>query len=275
MTFLPVNDDHAVANCQFAVGLSRSLSGGTIQALLAAHPGWMQTMPAIASGTADDMVADAITPLKPPRSKNALLSAFMRPDGSATWALRIFCNQIDLACTRYTRWDPTWDVAKSVMAQVLSVVSKAEKDVRVSSVALKVVDHFLAREGYSLDELFKSDSWLVSKVFGVGDYWHSHLGWFEREGADRILNQVDFDAQERVATVTDGQPDTRINIAFTHTLQHRFSSESQDSASDLTPEANQMSAVERSMIMLHNRNKAMLLDVLQPKMAARIGLRIS
>jgi uncharacterized protein (TIGR04255 family) len=271
MSFEPINSDHAIQSCQFGFALSRAVKHTTLQSIFEAHPHWMQLLPAISMGNASEFEAEAVTPLSPTRSKQGLLSAYLQPNGSADWQFRIFHNQVDVICSRYTRWDHVWSQAKQLFGYALGGIQKNEKDLRVVSVGLRVVDHFSTGESYNLSELFKPNDLLPKSVYGSKRMWHCHLGWFDDPAESSNLSHINFDALHQTIVSGPGDEMERTIIQIVHTLQYRLTADASDVTEWLVT-ADVIRKIERAMSDHHASNKSLLRALLHKSMADRIGL---
>jgi uncharacterized protein (TIGR04255 family) len=272
MAFEPINDDHSVDVCQFAVGLTASITTQTIAALQRHHPLWMNDLPAESLVSLDDFSGEAITVLRPPRTQQAYMAAFLKPDGSPLWALRVYANQIDLTCSRYTRWVPTWGLAQAVLSRVLGVIAEhGPPGLKIAAAGHRIIDQFATQPGYRLDELFERESVLPPYVFDVGDHWHCHTGWFEDAERRRDLLNLSFNVTNQAIISSMDKREHRLILSVAYSIQHRFVVEAEQDTSG-APELTDSAQVNEWMNTFHEANKRFLGRLLKPDMSEAIGL---
>ncbi|WP_157505485.1 hypothetical protein [Geminicoccus roseus] len=267
MAFVPLNDDHAVASCDFALALSRPLPRSAISELQSLAASLAAELPASAMVQPSD-VDDAIVPIISNGAPGIEL-AYLRPDGSPVWALRLINNEIFVSCTRYTRWEKSWDQARSYLWQALAKLALIKFEAAVAVIALRVVDRFSSNEDTAkIDDLFQRHSWLPDPIFAGGPLWHNHSGWYSDHDSGPTLNNLNLTAQR----VQDGQGPARIVIDIVHRLQLRLRSSeilSQDSIQSI------QAVIDQHMNDLHLNNKVVLHGLLQPVVLDRIGLKVT
>ncbi len=258
MPFEPVNEDHAVALCEFAVGFDGPLSSQSITDIAAQHDQWRELLPASAVGPAD--ATQAIVPVLQGASRKGVTFATLRADGSHVWALECAFNEVRVSCTRYTRWQRSWEVARQLLKDVVPIISKQQPDRRIGVVALYVVDHFVSPDqDYRVEDVLQRNKWIPDQIFGLGRIWHSNNGWFESHNAGDVLHLLNT----RVSRES-GQ----LDLSIVHHLQLRISA---GQFVDVNSDA-WVDLVSAAMNDLHQSNKRVLGEHLHPDLSRRIRL---
>jgi hypothetical protein len=268
MTFKPANDDHAVVDCQFALGFDRPLTVAEMSRIHDARPQWTDRLPAQA--IVDLEPGEIVGRLPPGTPRKALTYSIMRPDGSFVWSLRCTPTDLVVLCSQYTRWGPTWRTAFDLLSRVIGSIIGHENAAdsvkpprRFRSAALYVEDRFSSFDGGGrTNSVLKSNEWIGDRLGASSELWHCNAGWFQNHESTPCLNQLN------VAV-------TREDEAKAHHLQISHSQELHllaDGAAALTIDEQALCAVDRWMNVLHQSNKSLLTDLLTSEMAGTIKL---
>lgn len=260
MTFVPINEDHAVAACSFAIGLDTSFNAAALNHILSQSDTWSDLLPARA--VVDMEPEESIVPLMPGVSSKAVHFANLRPDGSQVWFMRCGFNEVLVGATRYTRWQKTWDVAKSLIARVATQATDvfAQREVHVATVALQVVDKFYSDGPAAIGSALCRSEWVGDRFFSANSrYWHSHTGWFDEHATGEVLSHLNC------GVAREGERDV---LTLTHAQQFRLKEGSLVSLSG----EKMISRVDEIMTKLHVNNKAVVKAQLSADLSKRIGL---
>lgn len=113
--------------------------------------------------------------------------------------------------------------------------------------------------------LFRDNSaYLSASSFRHGPWWHCHTGWFEPLGkTGRILHQI---------RVNSARVDEVPTATIDHSAQCRLRTPRQTVKSVFQKPTGDSLGVEAVLNTLHDRNKGILVDMLLPSMAQKIGL---
>ena len=265
--FAPINEDHAIEAVTFAVSMDQPLNGKTIETVKKSHDKWREDLPAIQLSQYFEVELAPQGPIQRPAG-NAVVFAFLRPDGRPAWVFRFSGAEIAVECWRYTRFERIWSAAHGYLRAGLDIVRSAEPDRTVPLIAMQVVDKFRAEvEPYKLSNLFKPNKHLADVVFKVSPVWHNHVGWFQPLAGTNSLQRINFDARrEGPEEDVMSRP---VFIAITHLQQIRYGTPISivDFDADLDD-----ADLNNGIRAMHEANKAVMTDVLTDEMSARIGL---
>lgn len=256
MDFVPCNEDHAIQTVTFALTLSRSVTVEDVQALVDMHDRVRSDLPALSF---------------PNQFEPSVELAYRRPDGSATWALRLAGNEVGVECSRYTRWDKVWGMARGYLRLAIEACSNSDPETAYAFPALKVVDRFRALSvPYKLDTLLVRDPLIPAMAFESGAAWHSNVGWFAPLENLRVLNHLNLSGRTDAEHDRETDQIERVaSVVIDHTQRAQVSLF--DAASALGNDG--AGALEDAMQQLHDGNKAILGRILAAKVRERIGLR--
>lgn len=248
MEFEPLNDDHSIEEVMFACHLSRRLGASDFRGVATAFEKVRSELPAI------NLDADSA------------VFAYLRPDGSATWAASLHEGVIAVTCTRYTRWQKVWSTAQTYLTMGLEAVAEPEK-AKIAALVLSVSDRFRGQPNSNpqIGGLLQINDYVMPAAFSVDGLWHSHVGWFDpnyQMGA--ALNQLNVDR------VTEDAGNLRIPaLVVRHVQQIRLDHPLPSAASLLNGNPLSLSS---AMEYMHGKNKKILSDLLVPEMQTRITL---
>lgn len=268
MTFRPINDEHAVGLCVFAIGFNRSFAASTINAVGEIDHSWTAKLPATTVMNVTEF-DDAILPVAPAKSKQGRAYAILRPDGTTVWQLRIFNNQIEVLCSRYTRWKPTLVQVTEFLKLIFpAVLSGQEKDLRVFNFGLRVVDQFFGPVRYSLEDLIVRGCHLPSVVFDAGSRWQNQTDWSESFDTHTLVESLTTTSQLVKLSKPGEKPTESTTVILDHNLDWRHNDISNLPVFDL--EITEL--FTRVMQSLHERNKKLLQGLLSDEIQNRIAL---
>jgi uncharacterized protein (TIGR04255 family) len=194
-------------------------------------------------------------------------SAFtLRKGGTATapdWIVRIEPALITVHCFSYSRWDHVWGEARTYIQRLLLQPEGASD--RLVTVGLRYIDQFnwIGRiEQFESVKLLRPNKHLAS--FSNGPRWHCHTGWFDENVVPEVLNQLNINSVVPAA----GEPQVPM-ISIEHVQLIRSQPKS-----NLGPylQATGSSALDELIARLHDSNKVVMLELLQPDIAKRINL---
>lgn len=267
--FKPANDDHAVVSVAFVLTLNKRLPTRVLARLSSpeerASLPWLQGLPAFLQ--TNDLVVATVEGDRLAASQSPVVQfAFLRPNGQATWSLRIGGTEISVEASQYTRWARIAASAKEYLKGAMSYLARGASDLAATAVSLNVLDRFVgAPAGYDVAELIR-DRRTVGKIpFEAGNVWHTHLGWFEIQNWGRILNHLNIQATGTVRP--DGPPNSEpvapFQVDFLHRQQGFF-------ANPLKPD---LLGLDDYLEFMHERNKNALIDLLTDTQLQSIGLK--
>lgn len=180
-------------------------------------------------------------------------------NGKPSWELKVENNTIEVSCFAYDDWAAVWDKTQRYLLEVIKSIEANNN--RLVICALKVIDKFLSdADNYLVGDIFSPDTpYLTQNILKEdrGELWHVYQGWFE-ELKDNIylhnLNLITSNEHGRITTTID------------HAAQCQFIEKPQ-SISDFKE-----SDLARVFVELHNKNKAVLSELLNDAQRQKIGL---
>ena len=190
----------------------------------------------------------------------------VRADAKPARVLRFLDNMLTVNFLEYRDWQTTLKDSLEYIKIVLSSVTLATNPVQAFS--LRYIDRYTF-DG-SPDEpraamLFRDgNQYVAPHCFSSGPSWHCHSGWFEsRDAGNRILNQLNVGsvAVDGVSTVT-----------VDHNAVWQLRVQRQTVESLFQPSSGENAGLKEVLDLLHDRNSAILRDMLLPEMLKKIGM---
>lgn len=259
--FQPINDDHAIEQVTFTIGFARPFTEADLAVFRKRHDLWADTLPAMRDPAVFAVQIEDGSAVRVEKAPGVEF-AFMRPDGSPVWAMRVLGPEIVVECTRYSRWARVWGAAQRYFGLALDLVSEGEGEPNAMlRTSLVVQDAFKApADGADLRSLFVNTDLLPEAMFGRGSDWHVNTGWFSDLETLRVLHNLNI----------DGAGDVASNIARVR-IQHvmtviRGPADVNETASE------RRDWLGKAMDALHLENKALVGRLLQPALLNRIGM---
>lgn len=184
-------------------------------------------------------------------------------DGSVDWRLQFRDNLCAVNCLTYTRWVDIGERTISLLRRAAAVLQMSDNPIR--AVQLQYIDRFNADAGanYDLSQLLRKDSELLPPaLWERGALWHVHEGWFTTSdlplGASRVLEVVNLSGLQ------EGSGSYFVQIDALHKAEFPSGREFVDAMSE--------GLVDQTFENLHQKNKALVLSLLQESVAAQISL---
>ncbi len=262
--FKPANADHALTSVEFLFEFDRQISTDHLSAMvmnpqtLASLP-WYGQLPA-ASVLPPMLFKTQAGALEP--SESGIQFAYLMPNGSPVWSMKIVADEIRIVCSQYTRWEKVWGYARNLMSQAHSYLKDKDKDAKLDRVTLQVTDKFIGgQSGYDARSLLRSGGLLGSVPFESGDLWHVFSGWFDKCDHGRILNNLNVQA----TGVSPGPKQIEAE-PFSISLIHM------QRAILVHPVDENLLLVNDVMEILHENNKKTLRLILTDQQLSDIGL---
>ena len=111
----------------------------------------------------------------------------------------------------------------------------------------------------------KDNEYLSARCFKAGPLWHCHNGWFDMDSANgRVLNQLN---------IGSGVVDQASTVSIDHRATLHLATPRQSLEALLDPPGEGL-GLPVVLDVLHDKNKSILRDLLQPEMLANIGMGI-
>ena len=190
----------------------------------------------------------------------------VKADATPARVLRFLEDVLTVGFLEYPGWSAALAESLDYFRTVLSPLNLAANPVVAYS--LRYIDRYTfdgpddAPRAEML--LRKGNAYTTPHSFSAGPFWHSHSGWFELlEGGGRVLNQVN---------VGSASVDQAPTITIEHNAICQLGAPRQ-SVDRLFQSSGNTAGVGAVMEFLHERNVAVLKDMLQPAMVKKIGLR--
>jgi hypothetical protein len=263
--FKPVSGDHAIERVVFSLAFDRSFDAEDISQIRKQHAVWATDLPALRDPPGFMIVTEPeISAVTLP----AVEFAFLRPDGSAVWSMRIMGPEVVIECSRYTRWAKVWDAAQRHLARFLAIKWPGSGRA-LAKASLVVQDAFVCDEGEAdFPTLLNEGPLLPTSLFDAGPNWHVHTGrFFGTEIYDRILSNVNVDAVLQ-SVITDGEARETHRVSILHILV------ADRSVTDSQEDSAVLEWLRERMDKFHSCNKAMLIELLHAEQVARVGLKM-
>lgn len=274
--FRPFRGAHAIQEVIFRIEFSRDFTEDEIKALQSLQPTLQGRLPTV----------ETMELLRLEVSSEELLQGRDFRDGvsRALGAIRFFradasgnlLKQLSFAggaltyhCMDYTRWDREWGDAREALRAGMPCLEGAGRS--ITQVSLRYIDRFVFAgdlEAYSADGLFRRENnYLAPYCFRAGPMWHCHSGWFDpigvAEEALHCLHQLNIGT-----SVEADQHATVIDHAAVVDL-----GEVSDFSSLMESVDGNPSKIDFLMNVMHDGNRAILLDLLTEQMVDNIHLR--
>lgn len=177
----------------------------------------------------------------------------LQENGTPDWRVRAERDYIRVSCMEYKNWGKTWAIARKYLE---TIVEQVVDDVHpIKTVSLQYVNLFQYGDSksYKWSEIFRADSpYLTEKIKNSGVLWHLFQGWVEN---DAILKSGCLNNLNLAASIKIKEQLTTVS------LLRQAQRENQ-----------KLGDIDRVVNQLHVDIKRILLDVLEPKLAERIGL---
>lgn len=203
-------------------------------------------------------------------STSAQIAYLVRKGGtsaSPAWLLRIEPATVAVHCFSYSRWDHVWKEARSYLDLLMPHLASASQ--RLATIGLRYVDQFNFKSGpenFDPSKLLRPNKHLHAGAFDSGTRWHCHTGWFDEQPGPEVLHQLNINS----VVPTPGGPTADPLIAVDHVQLIR-----QQPGATLPPylhSSAQGKLLDDLMQRLHDSNKVVMLELLQPAIAKRINL---
>ncbi|QGG77747.1 TIGR04255 family protein [Pseudomonas syringae] len=269
--FEPINRAHAVVETVFFFEfLERVIhdeaSQTKLRSALARHFTRVDSAPSmeftidLATGASLQKQSDALNFIEPGEGEGEIL-----------WMLRVNGLHASLHCLDYTRWDNVFEKAVDIFKAMFGSV---KNDNGLVTMGLKVLDRFEylgAAEQYNIEQLFSRQSvHLTEKVFESDNRWHVHTGWFSEVEKNReILNQLSIDSS--VHTDELGATKSYVTIDHASTLKG-LNPTIRDAVISFRDNEEYMNEVSSIYRVMHESNKKVVLELLQPQVSKRLNL---
>ena len=189
----------------------------------------------------------------------------VRGDGKPAEVLQLSGNLLSVTVSEYTGWNKVRDDGiKYIMAALASLSLEGNP---VMAISLQFIDRYTFNGNYKDAKaalLFvKSNEYLSARCFSAGPLWHCHNGWFDVDGADgRVLNQLN---------IASGLVDQASTVTIDHQATFHLSTPRQSLEALLNPSGEGL-GLHVVLDTLHDKNKSILRDILQPETLAKIGM---
>jgi uncharacterized protein (TIGR04255 family) len=263
--FKPANADHALTNIEFLVEFDRPLQTEQLCSLIMAPQSlatlpWFDLLPAV-TGLPPMLVKSANGSVEP--SGPGVQFAYLLPNGSPVWSMKIIADEIRIECSQYTRWDKVWKYALNLFQNADAYLRAQNPNPLIDRVTLQVTDRFVdAPSGYDAKELLRTSGRLGTVPFESGDLWHVFSGWFDINQWGRVLNNLNVQATGQPSPIPMQPESSPYAVSIIHMQRALLSS----------PVAGDFKTIHGIMENLHQRNKDALLSIITDEQAKCIKL---
>lgn len=254
----PISGKHAIEVAAFVVVFERPFSDRAIDSLLTLKESLQEQYPTFSETKVIKMRVESEGQAQQ-SSKLSGVSLQKTGEGNKQeWVLRADANTIVCSCFIYERWDTSSLRALSDLAHVIKIV--ADDTNPVQHMALQVVDRFVGtpEEKYKINKVFNSKSqYLTKHAIKAGALWHVHQGWFEDAGDNRQLNVLNLSTNDTPSGIT---------TTIDHIVRYIFN------VHKPVLEAIEMSFLQAIFLELHEKNKEVMLNLLNKRQCRAIKL---
>lgn len=262
----PFAGDNAIQNVAFALEWPEELTNSDLLAVRATYDQDQEFKRAYPQVQQPPLLMINVTdPQAAPKTGSEFGAVnFLRPHPSMLGAASRAINVTRASCVAivsdYSRWDQVWTETRRWLLKIASAITRTRP---ISLVGLQYTDVFQWRADPAtlhLNEvLLEGSDLLVRNVFKTKNLWHSHHGYFEdREEPmpHQLLENVNV-------SVTDNNGRRSIQIVTVHRAGLRAPIWNADELAG---------TLDRIMNDLHQRNKAVMGNVLTPEVQQKIKL---
>ena len=188
-------------------------------------------------------------------------------DSGPIQVLRFQQEALSVHCRRYPGWSTFLNNSLSYIHLLLSSITFERTPVHALSLRYRDRYNFRA-DGVDTPDvhaLFReSSTYLSASSFRHGPWWHCHTGWFEHlNTTGRILHQI---------RVNSARVDEVPTATIDHNAKCQLRTPRQTAKSVFEKSTGDSLGIEAVLNTLHDRNKRILVDMLHPSMAQKIGL---
>tara|TARA_R110000868_G_scaffold411715_1_gene707933 strand:- start:1315 stop:2163 length:849 start_codon:yes stop_codon:yes gene_type:complete len=261
--YAPINNDHAIESISFTLSLDRPVGAAEANAIRALHAEFAHELPALRNPSAFRMNIDPGQEMRP-SALPGVEFAFLQPDGSPIWALRVVGDEITVECNLYSRWARVWGASQSYLFGTIQALAGQNSSIRIMAANLSVRDAFSGdAELQDPSSCLRMSRFVPEMAFKNGNRWHCHTGWFEESNSFEILHNLNLDAS--AVQLINGPKSSRLSIS--HSLTHRIPEEVAGGGADTA-----CNYLQKVFETLHMQNKAVVKELLVDETSAAIGL---
>lgn len=264
MDFEPLHSAHAIESVSFHVAFDQQLDDAGLQTAKKAL-GDLPELPGrseIRTMSVPIGVAGAAS-----AESGGYAYTNSRPDGVIQDELHVTRNAISTSTRNYIRWADAWRGPEKYFGLLVPIYLETAK---VLQITLNYVDKFVPAEPSKFTNpariLRPGSVYLAPQIFQQEDLWHSYTGRFERVSATiKRLLSINVDC------LTERTVDSEKTVLVIKTLTADYFNQPGYEAHEMPRNAAPQLIRER-FEELHQYDKRVMIDMLSPQMADRIGL---
>ena len=272
--YLPYAGQHSIEEVRVALQLQHEFDQQEIASARASVEADLKdVLPRSAELMGGSITVDLSNPEAPirPGPVSSNLAGFqfsrVRGDGKPAQVLTLSNNLLSVNVLEYGGWTKVRGEGIKYIRAVLASLPLAGNP--VMAISLQFIDRYTFNGNYRDAKaalLFAKDNeYLSARCFNAGPLWHCHTGWFDEVGADgRVLNELN---------VGSGVVDQASTVTIDHQATLHLSTPRQ-SIEALFDHSKEGLGLRVVLDTLHDKNKSILRDILQPEMLAKIGIEI-
>ena len=270
--YLPYSDQHSIQEAKIALHFLHEFGQQDVErARSAVETDLKGVLPRSTEIRGSSVAFDVTNPNAPvpmppvPDHLSGFEFSRIRGDSRSARVLRLVNNLLEVSISDYERWESTRDDSMDYIRTALSALPLDANP--IMAVNLQFIDRY-AFSG-TLDNvdarlLFQYDNDHIAKqCFKAGPLWHCHTGWFDWHESGRVLNHLNIGS-----TFVDSSPTITIDHAAVSQLDPP-----RRSTDTLFNPPNESDGLGVILDRLHDRNKAILSELLTQEMQNRIGLQ--
>lgn len=253
----PINSCNAIESAALLLMFERAFSKHELQSLLRLEHALRDELPSFNQVNSVNVRIVEGKSVEQSQDISGILLQCFEKNGKPGWELKMESNIIQVSCFAYTTWNDVW--AKSCRYFLETLVAMADN--RLLVCYLKIVDKFIVEhETFEIADIFSTKTPYLTPSVLTGDsgrLWHVFQGWLRQEDDSDLLENLNILVAEESG---------KLAVSIDHMAQCQFFREPQ-SISVLTGDW-----LKAKFSVLHNKNKAILRNLLCSAQLARIGL---
>lgn len=253
----PINKENAIEQSSFILIFERSFDKNELQSLRRLESKFKEDLPVFNEINSVNVSIEGHNIKNSNETIGFLLQSF-KDNGKPNWILKIEENMIEVTCFSYNHWEAVWGKVNNYFLETLLAL---DSDNKLVICVLKVLDKFLnISDNYNIKDIFNLNTpYLTQNVLNgqSGDLWHVYEGWFDKLKNKTYLNALNL------STINESDS---IITNIEHTIQCQFISSPQIISEFKDTE------MKNIFILLHDKNKETLRNLLNQEQLDRIGL---
>jgi len=253
----PINSGNAIESAALLLMFERPFTKQELQSLLRLEHEFREELPSFNKVNSINVKLIDGKPVEQSQDISGVLLQCFEKNGKPGWELKIETNIIQVSCFAYTTWNDVWSKSCRYFLETLAPMV----DNRLLACYLKIVDKFVVDDGaFEIADIFSTKTPYLTQLVLTGEsgrLWHVFQGWLRQEDDGDLLENLNILAAEESG---------KLAVSIDHMAQCQFFRQPQR-ISALTE-----AWLKDKFSLLHNKNKAILKNLLCSEQLKRIGL---